>query len=341
MSAAAAVTVQSAIVHVADRNQSTPLCSDLELNLGASSVLHDYFNEQVQNALDDDTSAAKFSAGSAAKNACDAIFAKPANFVAASQELARLMHAAMQTHARIASGTLAVCTYTKGSGADLHLALMKLDPGSALVQKVDRNRGKTLITFDVQGDVMPSAREKIHKAALLPPPGTKKFDLMLLDTQTAEPAARWWTSTFLNATLVIDGRLGADEFNRANDRARRALDSLGKHEEAEVVLEQARAAMRSNRVQVSPYVLSLPEEAREIVRKELGKKLGDARSIPIDPEYAAEMVKTTRYRGKYGFILEFEAQHETTMKFKKWTTQKNDEEITHFEFEVPGVQRVK
>lgn len=344
MTSNSTVAVQSAIVHITDRNAPAPVCSDIALNLTANPVLREYFTGQIQNAVDDeDTNPAKFATtgSQAAKNACNAILAGPSSFVTASQDLARLLYAAMQTHGRIAPGSLAVCTYTKGDAGATHLALMKLDPGSALVQKIESVKGKTLVTFDVQGDVMPSAREKIHKAALLPPPGTKRYELLLLDHQTP-PLALWWTEAFLNASVIVDGKRGADLFIGANARASRELAKQGKLTAAHAVMEQSRAAVRNPRVVLSEYRLSLPEEAREVVGAKLEKVLEGARSVPINVSYAAStLTNKTRYRGGYGFLLEFDSDRKDIVKENTTWTNEAGVQMTRFVLEVPDVKWVK
>src|SRR5258708_29951604 len=136
MSINAAVTVQSAIVHITDRNESKPVYSEIDLDLTANNgELRDYFNGQLRNALDDDTAGAKFSSSSPhdARDTCYRILDDEDELGPASKELARLLHKAMLTHARIAPGLLAGCVYMNTTNAR-HLALIKLDPSSGLVQ---------------------------------------------------------------------------------------------------------------------------------------------------------------------------------------------------------------
>jgi hypothetical protein len=339
-----AVTVRYAIVHVADRNAATPLYSEIDLDLETNSVLRNYFTGQVQNALDDETSAARFAASGPqdAKNACDRILAGQANFIAASQELARLLHVAMKTHARIAPGSLAVCVYTTGDD-ERHVALIKLDPGSALVLRSGTRAGKKLFTFDVQTNVMPTAREKLQKAALLPPAGSEKYDLLLLDRQTPEVAAMWWAETFLNATPIVDGKIGANEFHRANHSAYITLFKNGKTAEADTVMERARSALENKSVKRSAYVQSLPKEARDVVAAELEKKFAGTTTIPIDVKYASEkLTKKTRFRGRYGVIFEVDSDHyDDVVKERTTFEDANHTQITRLVVEVPELQWVK
>ena len=346
MSNSPTVTVQYAIVHITDRHAAAPLCSEIDLDLGASGVLRDYFTDQVQHALDDEsTGGAKFATTEPhdAMNACNRILASQASFVSASQELARLLHAAMKTHARIAPGSLAVCLYTEGENDGRHLALIKLDPGNALVMKVGTRDGKKLVTFDVQKNVMPTAREKLHKAALLPPVGSRSYDLLLLDRQTPQVAAAWWAETFLNAILIVDGKVGATGFNDANHNAYLRLIKTGKTAAADAVKEQGRIELGNRRLRRSAYLARLPQDARDIVDEELEKRFAGTKTIPIDVEFASEnLTKKTRFRGKYGVVFEVETKnYDKVVREKTTFTDADNTEITRFVLEIPELQQMK
>jgi 37-kD nucleoid-associated bacterial protein len=345
------VKVQYAIVHITDRSDPAPVYSEIDLDLTANGVLRDYFTGQVQNTLDDETSGAKFatSAPHDARDACNRILNSQAAFVAASQDLARLLHTAMGTHHRIAPGLLAVCVYTHANDPALarHLALIKLDPGSGLVQKIGEKDGKRLVTFDVLDKVMPTTREKLQKAALLPPQGSESYDLLLLDRQTPEVAAAFWADAFLNAKLIVDGRLGA---RTLRDVSYKASDDLAKRgiitpAEADAVKEHTDRELQQPSVKRSAFVQRLPisKEAKDVVAAALDEKLAGTKTIPIDVKYAsAKLTNKTRYRGSYGVLFEVESEHhdDVVRKYEAFVAE-DGTPMTRLHLEVPRLQRVK
>lgn len=345
------VTVQRAIVHITDRKQPLPVYSEVELNLTGNGVLRDYFTGQVRNALDDEQAGSALFAESgpqAAKDACGRILKSPASFIASSQELARLLHAAMGTHHRIAPGTLAVCVYTASNYPSGFLALIKLDPGSALVQKVVSQKGKRLVSFDVTSDVMPTANEKLHKAALVPPRGTSaKYDLLLLDRQTADVAATFFAETFLNATTAFDGKSGAKAFYQGAQNAYSRLMKAGSItlEEADTLQTHIEVALQRPRVNPStwPKGLPLPGPARTVIADELEKKLPGTRTISIDRDYVREkLLKKKRFRGDYGVLFEVEADRYDDVVTAKTVYERPDgTPVTRLTLEVPRLQWVK
>ena len=350
MASSPPATVQHAIVHITDRSAAQPVYSEIELDLDANPPLRDYFTGQVQNALSDsDTGAAKFVATGPqdAKNACMRILRSHAGFVPESQRLAQLLYTAIGTDRRIAPGSLAVCVYTAGKSTARHLALIKLDPGAALVQKVVKREGKQLVSFEVSQNVMPTAREKLHKAALVPPAGSEKYDLLLLDHQTADVAATFWRVTFLNAEAIVDGRIGARDFKDAGHKAHdRLLEAeLITPDEAEQLRDHVLVALQTPRVRLSAFVQNLPfeDDAKEVVEEELEKKFHGTKTIPIDARYAADKIaKKIRKRGDYGFLMEVEADHyHDVVKSEELFEGPNKTPMTRLVLEVPRLQWVK
>jgi hypothetical protein len=255
----------------------------------------------------------------------------------------------MRTHHRIVPGLLAVCVYTDANDRteSRHLALIKLDPGSGLVQKIEKQRGKQLVTFDVLDNVMPTTREKLQKVALLPPQGSEKYDLLLLDRQTPEVAAAFWAEAFLNVKLIVDGKLGAKmlrdvSYRASDDLAKRGLVTAA---EAEAVKEHTDLVLQTPRVKRSAFVQNLPisKEARTLVAAALEQKFAGTKTIPIDTEYAQEkLTKLTRYRGAYSFRLEVESEHwEDVVKVNESFTANDGTPMTRLLLEVPRLQKVK
>jgi hypothetical protein len=351
------VEVKRAIVHVVDNRENEPFLSAAELPLAESRPLGEYFSSQVVNALHDaQTVSALFStdAEPTASRQCFRILKDGDSFIPASQELARLLFAAMGTDRRIAPGSLAVCTYIADNypGIDF-LALIKIDPSRALVQKVGRRDGKRIVSFDVNDLVMPTAREKLQKAALIPPPGKdKSFDLLLLDRQVATVAADFFAYKFLNSItarepkeMTNDFYIGAlNAYNRlVNSPARGAVHVT--LEDAEGFRDHIEVALQSPSVDLDEWVtkLPLPEEAKSVVREEMEKKLPQEKQVAIEQNYArVTLLKKKRFRGEFGVLFEVESDHYRDVVIEESEEDRPDgKRITRLVIEVPTLQWVK
>ena len=151
------------------------MLSDEELSLNGNDKLRDYFSKQVKNVLSDvQTSTARFSAEGDQDTIKEAykILAQPKQFIPSSKILADSLFKAMGTDARIKPASLAVCLYTAENYPEKRfLALIKIDPTEVFVERVKTIKDKTVVTFDEISDVLPTAREKLQKAALVSPKG--------------------------------------------------------------------------------------------------------------------------------------------------------------------------
>lgn len=313
------VVVQRAIVHRINHLNQTLTKSEVELDLTANAKLRDYFTDQVRNALSDNqTSSARFSANGsqAAITETYKILAGQKDLILSSQELARLLMTAMGTDARIKPDTsnLACCVYTASNypGANF-LALIKIDPNEALVEKVTNQKGKQIITFDVVPDVMPTKDVKLRKAALIPQKGTvKDLDLLLLDRQVTG-VANFFALAFLNTTQVLDPNTSTKKFIFAAETTRKLLlkapERIGPAE-SDVYMRHVEAAVRKGRVNRTKFVKEapLPPKAKEELEKQLQKQFPEDNLIKFDKEYAQEVfLKKMRYRGDDGVLLEVNA----------------------------------
>jgi hypothetical protein len=317
------VVVQRAIVHRINHLKQTLTNSDVELDLNANPKLRDYFSDQVKNALEDSqTSSARFSANGsqAALTETYKILADKNSLIPSSQELARLLMTAMGTDARIKPETsnLAGCVYTASNypGASF-LALIKIDPNEALVEKVTKQKGKQIVTFDVVADVLPTKDVKLRKAALIPQKGTvKDLDLLLLDRQVTG-VANFFALAFLNTTLVLDPNTSTKKFIFATESTRKVLmkapENTAEHigpTESDVYMRHVEAAVRRGRVNRTKFVQEspLPPKAREVLDKQLQKQFPEDNLIKFDKDYAQEFfLKKMRYRGDDGVLLEVNA----------------------------------
>lgn len=316
------VIVQSGIVHRINHLKQTLTRSEVELDLNANAKLRDYFSDQVRNALSDNqTSSARFSAhgSQAAMTETNKMLADKKNLIPSSQELARLLMTAMGTDARIKPETsnLACCVYTASNyPAAKFLALIKIDPTEALVEKVTTQKGKQIVTFDVVADVMPTKDVKLRKAALVPQTGTvKDLDLLLLDRQVTSVAANFFALTFLNTTQVLDPNTSTKSFIFATENTRKILtnekapERIG-HTESDEYMRHVEAAVRRGQVNRTRFVREapLPPKAKEVLEKQLQKQFPEDNLIKFDKQYAQEVfLKKMRYRGDDGVLLEVDA----------------------------------
>jgi hypothetical protein len=347
------IQVQRAIVHVIDHLKQEVTFSELELDLNENAALGEYFASQVANALrDDKTGSARFVADGdrSAADACYRILGDGKQLVGSSQKLATLLMNAMGTDARIMSGDLAVCLFTAANyPATPFLALIKIDPGNALVQKIEMRNGKRVVTFDVRANVLPSTREKLQKAALVPPAGRyDKFDLLLLDQQVPEVAA-FFALAFLNATTALDAPRATETFHRVLHDATKQLRLKPPSgvepisvEDSVAVLAHGRNAMKQRKVSISSFVAALPLEkkARAVVRERLKKAFPEEGSIEIDKERAQKLLKKQGFKGDYGVLFEVDDDHYHEV-VRDMTRNPDNASVTDVWIQVTNLQWVK
>lgn len=349
------VTVQRAIVHILDNRKKKLTLSETELTLEGYTELRKYFSDQVKNALaDDQTSSARFSSDGeqAAIRECFSILADGQRFIPASRELAQLLFGCME-HERISPGSLAICLYTAANYPETNfLALIKIDPVKALVQKVAKQDGKQVVSFDERGDVMPTTNEKLHKAALIPPSRSNKdFDLLLLDRQVAAVAANFFAYKFLNTIPALDARTSTKQLYLAAQNAYNRLVSpaagplhIGP-QEADALQQHIQVAFQSPSVNVDSWVRKLPisKGSKSVVAEEIKQLLPQEKRIEIDRDYARDKLLTkTRFRGEYGVLFEVKSEYyKDVVKNPKEIRRPDGKIVTRLVIEVPGLQWVK
>lgn len=354
---AANVTVQRAVVHILDHWEKQITLSEEELILDANKALQDYFSSQVKNALDDAQTGSAFFSSDGDQSSireCLRILADGDQLIPSSQALARLLFAAMGTDDRIVPGSLAVCLYTASNyPAKTFLALIKLDPTKALVQKVGKHDGKRVVNFDVRSDVMPTTREKLHKAALMAPAGVNKnFDLLILDRQVSAVAANFFAYKFLNTIPALDPRASTEKLFFAAQNAYNKLVSPPpastvriEPEDAYALQQHIQAALQTPVVRIKDWVESLPlnEAAKAVVAEELSKKLPGEGQVLVDQQHAREkLLNKKRFRGEYGVLVEVESEHyDDVVKLERTETRPDGKVVTVLTIKVPDIQWVK
>jgi 37-kD nucleoid-associated bacterial protein len=322
MREAQAIRVERAILHVLDHRggEKKPVLSDIELDLGESPPVRTYFEAQVKNSIASGATAeARFRGGDAgAAKACYGILAQPSRLVPLSQDLARQLFAATASDGRISPGTLAVCLFrgAKPAGGPF-LALLKIDLTTVPIV----HRGKRSVSLQMAENALPSAREKLQKAALVTPPGfTTTYDLLLLDRQVEEVAAAFFASDFLDADWAATPQELTKHFYLGASKALESLTGADSRkpnavhlepDQAEIFRSAVESALAQNeRIDTAQWVspLRLPRAAKKVILAELDKKLG-VREFPVDRATANRRTRKARFRGDYGVAFEVDSAY--------------------------------
>lgn len=358
---ATGIHVQRAIAHILDHHppQTSPTLSDIPLDLASSPELQTYFDAQVENALRDPVAgAAVFSSqgDQTTRTHCGNLLSTPTRFVASSQTLAQRLFDCMKGNQSIAPGTLAVCLYQAGNlPADQFLALMKIDPSSVLVPRKGKEPdGQRYVRFAVRRDAMPTAREKLQKAALMRPAQTGSgFEMVLLDRQTSKLAAEFFAKDFLNAAAELDAQARTDRFfkgaigawNRLKNPPTPQDPSLNPRQ-ADLLRRQIDTVIRGESVNWEAWAgnLNLPAAAKEVITRELQARLPDDREFDLDVDYAEKKLrKKTRFRGQFGVVFEVETDHYRDVIREDPTefTRQDGTRVTRLTLEVPNLEWVQ
>lgn len=348
-------TVQRAIVHLINHQTQDLVLAENELTLGSNQKLRDYFSKQVKNALDDNqTGSAKFSSKGeqAANEECYRVLTEPNRFIASSKELARLLFTAMGTDRRINPAGLAICTYTSKDNPE-SLALIKIDPKEAPIERVDTRDGKSFVDFEVLSGVMPTDSEPLQKAALITPKGTQpNLDLLLLDRQSGALAANFFGVKFLNAEWALDDEKSTSNLLLAVQKAHNIMVKLAPSapeyigpKEADALQQSAEVMVQGTKVVFDKWIeeLPLPSPAKEVVRKQIKKQFPQDTSLKINKKFAQEtLLKKKRYRGDYGVVFEVDSDRfDDVVKEKKDKKLSNGTTVTRLVLEVPNFHWVR
>lgn len=353
------VVVQRAIVHLINHLNQNLTHSEDELPLNTNPKLRDYFSDQVRNALSDNqTSSARFSSTSNQSAIAESykILKNGSDLISSSQELGRLLMKAMGKDARIKPDTssLVVCVYTASNyPSKSFLAIIKIDPTEALVERVETINGKQIVTFDILNDVMPTKEVKLRKAALIAEKGTvKDLDLLLLDRQVSGVAANFFALDFLNTVRVLDPATSTESFIFVAEKTRKALMKAREDaphrigpKQSDAYMRHLEQAVRQGRVNRDTFAKKapVPKAAQKILAKRLEKEFPEDKSIKFDRKLAEEiLLQKTRYRGDHGFLLEVDTEHfkKVVKKIKADAPLQDGTVITRIELAVPNLHLI-
>lgn len=312
------IEVIEVIVHIVDhRNRSEPVLSGAPVDLKGDRRLADYFTKLIENVIGDPEAAEAvfLDADAGAAPACREILRHPAMFVERSGDLARSLWTATGTDRRISPGSLIVCRFRAASLPRMPLlALFKIDPTDVLVQTVMEVKGRQVVTLKVAENALPTARERLQKAALIAVPGSVRLgDVLLLDRLVTQPAAAFFALDFLGASPRLSPRQRTDLFLQG---VFEAIDALLhpptleaprlSQEEAEGLVEEGYQAIAGRELNPALWVESrgISDAVKTVFHETLEKKELDLPQFTTD-QTRSKRPNKTRFCGAFGVRIEF------------------------------------
>jgi hypothetical protein len=316
------IVVEQLIVHILNPWRKNGLVlSERALPLGASPELQEYFGAHIENSLQDPVAkAARFVDPKAETcQACQQLLDGSLDLVAGSRSLAQKLYGIMASDRRISAGDLAVAFYRAANrpAVERYLALLKIDPSEVFRHKTERDsQGRIYVNFEVERDVMPTAREKLQKCAFVQPlqPRPGGYDMILLDRQVAPtaplPVAKFFAQTFLGAGWALDARERTDILYTSLISAMNQLREQLKPDELDKLRQAIDAAVAAARIQLDQWISALPlsDKHKEHIDRVVSEALPD-RDFAIDATYAQKLVRKRRFRGDHGLRVEVPADH--------------------------------
>lgn len=346
------IEILEVIVHIVDhRGREKPVLSGAPVDLKKDRRLTDYFTELIGNVVGNPEAAEAIflDAKAGAAPVCREILRHPATFVERSAELAWLLWNATGTDRRISPGSLIVCRFRASSLPRMPLlALFKIDPTDVLIQTVTVVKGRPVVTLRVAENALPTARERLQKAALIAVPGSVRLgDLLLLDRLVAQPAAAFFALDFLGARPRLSPRERTERFLQGFVEAFETLShpptkdapSLSP-EEADALQMEVRRVFEEGELNPSLWVvgLGISAEARAVVREKLEQKELDLPSFTTDSTLSNRLDKT-RFRGNFDVRVEFSALF-TDYSLTDLPPNALGEPVTRICLEVPNLRRL-
>lgn len=315
------IQLDQLIVHILDPwRPSGVVLSERALPLDGNPRLVDYFVTHIQNSLQDPAAkAARFVAldNEVASGVCKALLDDSLDLVGGSRRLAQRLYRIIAGDRRISAGDLAVCFYRAGNQPHVprYLALLKIDPSEVFRHKTERDpQGNLYVSFEIETDVMPTAREKLQKCAFVQPLAPRpEYDMMLLDRQVRpsvpRPVARFFAEDFLGAQLALDARQRTDRLYRGLVSAHNRLRPDLRPQDDESLRQAIDSAVTSSFINIDTWLeaLPLPEESKQQIEQVVSQELPD-REFEIDTTYAQQLTRKRRFRGDHGLRVEVSAE---------------------------------
>lgn len=290
------IRIHRAIVHLVLPRHDRLVLSAAELQ--RDPPVETYLSRHVQRGLSDaQARAANFVVLGAdrASGICDRLLGSRPRFVELSQQLAQRLYNVTEGDDRISDATLAVLLCegaTEHDGNQSFLALLKLDPSDAFRPVERRSRGQVTVQLALEENVL-ARNERVQKAAFVRPDDpSEEFRILLVDRQTEEPAARFFTVDFLGAELVLGPQERTRRLHRSLRQARNEVAPELNAKDLAALDQVIAGAQVSAKVNLDDLVETLPVRSsiRERVDEVLSRDLPD-REFDLDPELAGRLVK--------------------------------------------------
>lgn len=296
------VRVQRAALHVvapkAGRLRLTETPLDLDNGVGK------FLAEHVVGALADERAkSAKFivMGDDRASGLCRRILASGTQFVEHSGLLAGLLYAASEGDDRVSDGSLVVLRCR--SAEERFIAMLKLDPSNQYRTVEDEDaQGRPRNRMELETGILPSARERLLKTALVRSVGADDYDMLLLDRQRAgEVVSRFFIQDFLGAEPALDARTRTTTLYKALTNVKNEVAAQLEPVERERLEVYIKGQVAGDHINVDELVAGLPvgAEVRQRFDEEIAATLPD-REFDVDPETAASLLKSRRFAGDNG-----------------------------------------
>ncbi len=311
------IQLEQLVVHILDpRRPDGKVLSERTCPLGDNQRLVDYFVTHIENSLQDTTTrAARFTAQDeeSAFEVCKALLDGDLDLVSGSTQLAEKLYGIIAGDQRISPGNLAACFYRAGNRPQVshYLGLLKLDPSPVFRTKTERDaQGNLYVSFEIQSDVLPTTRERLHKCAFVRPLDVQSdYDLLLLDRQVPRSlpraVAKFFSEDFLGCELALDARQRTDRLYRALVTAHNQLRPELGPDEDDALRRAVDNTIALREINLDAWLAGLPldEAHKERIDQALRQQLPD-REFGIDTGYAKKLVRKRRFKGDHGLRVE-------------------------------------
>lgn len=309
------LAIERSILHLVAPKGRGLVVSERELPLADNPVAAFFEGHLLRGLRDSQTRAANFVTISAGRPAgwIQRLFSQPDEFLDLSRRIARRLHDVMAQDARVSDGTLAVITYSglnDGVRTEF-VSLLKLDPTDAFrpVTRTDQS-GLTYVDLEIEHDIMPTTRERLHKSAFVRSADESiDYHLLVLDRQTEAAAARFFIADFLGAELAFDDRRRTEAFYRAVQTARSQVAPRLAAADLKALDDSIGGAMAGRAINLEEWIPTLPvgDEEREIFERAIGESLPD-RQFDLDEDIRRRFVRRRRFEGDNGLVVNVDAR---------------------------------
>jgi hypothetical protein len=240
----------------------------------------------------------------------------------------------MDQNHNISSGGLAICLFEAENIPGRFLAILKIDPSDAYVQRalVDE-QGNTYTDIQLQADALPSTQEKLQKCAFIRTmdPRYQDYDMLLLDRQSSTDEGRriaqFFIRDFLEAEYALDSNQRTYRLYQALISAQTQLQRTISSEEIEDFNMRIREVVTSASVNLDDWVDRLPmgRDQKNVINRVLLQCMPD-REFDLDREFGRKISTKRRFKAEHNFRLSIDSEgYDRIVKESTWF----DDNVTH------------